>query len=501
MLSRRNVKTRTTVVPYAVTISQHSENSLPTDTTVATGELTEPVMAIEERVQVDTPARGMLELMAMRATFWTVMEYACSMVLRVVNSLVLTRLLMPESFGLMALVMTLIVGVSMMSDVGLGPSVIRSPRGDDPVLLNTVWTLQVLRGVGIFIVILILTWPMALMYHESRLLLLLPALGLNVVISSFYSANMLSMSRHMHVRRLFLVDTSTQIVGMLITVGCALVYPSVWALVIGSTLTTICRLGLSYYQRLIPGMRNSFCWDKESVHSLVHFGKWILLSTAFYFFASQADRLILGKLISFSLLGVYSIAYTVSDIPRQVINAFSQKVGYPFIAKMAHLPATEFTRIFLWYRFRVLLVGGAMLSLMVYLGGYLVTVMYDSRYHAASWMVPILGLGLWHTLLYATTMPALLSLGKSKYQAIGNGFYCIVVLAAIPLGFHFFGMLGAVVAVAAGDLPFYIVSVTGASRECVSTWRQDLQATGIFLSFLAMGLGLRILIAGVHLRG
>lgn len=129
------------------------------------------------------------------------------------------------------------------------------------------------------------------------------------------------------------------------------------------------------------------------------------------------------------------------------------------------------------------------------------TVMYDSRYHAASWMVPILGLGLWHTLLYATTMPALLSLGKSKYQAIGNGFYCIVVLAAIPLGFHFFGMLGAVVAVAAGDLPFYIVSVTGASRECVSTWRQDLQATGIFLSFLAMGLGLRILIAGVHLRG
>jgi O-antigen/teichoic acid export membrane protein len=455
-------------------------------------------MVTDERAQVDAVARRLLESTAMRATFWTVTEYGCSMALRVVNSLVLTRLLMPESFGLMALVMTLIVGISMMSDVGLGPSVIRSPRGDDPVLLNTVWTLQVLRGLGIFLVILMLTWPMALLYHEPRLMVLLPALGMNVVISSFYSANLLSMSRHMHVRRLFLLDTSTQIVGMLITVGCALVYPSVWALVIGATLTTACRLGLSYYQRLIPGIRNSFCWDRESVHSLVHFGKWILLSTAFYFFASQADKLILGKLISFSLLGVYSIAYTVSDIPRQVINAFAQKVGYPFIAKMAHLPIPEFSRIFLWYRFRVLLAGAAMLCLMVYLGGFLIIKMYRPPYHAAAWMVPILGLGLWHTLLYATTMPALLSLGKSKYQAIGNALYCIAVLIAIPLGFHFFGMFGAVVAVAAGDLPFYFVMVTGASREGVSTWRQDLRATGIFLCMLALGFGVRLLLIAGH---
>jgi O-antigen/teichoic acid export membrane protein len=173
-------------------------------------------------------------------------------------------------------------------------------------------------------------------------------------------------------------------------------------------------------------------------------------------------------------------------------------VGYPFIAKMSHLPVPEFSKIFLWYRYRVLLAGAAMLSLMVYLGGFLVAKMYDPRYHAASWMVPILALGLWHTLLYATTMPALLSLGKSKYQAIGNGFYCIAVLIAIPLSFHFFGMFGAVIAVAAGDFPFYLVLVTGASREGVSTWRQDLQATGIFLAFLGVGLALRILIFGVH---
>ena len=137
-----------------------------------------------------------------------------------------------------------------------------------------------------------------------------------------------------------------------------------------------------------------------------------------------------------------------------------------------------------------------MLCLMVHVGGILVTKMYDSRYHAASWMVTILALGLWHTVMYATTMPALLSLGKSRYQAIGNGAYFVAVFTAIPLAFRFYGMFGAVVAVAASDLPFYFVLVAAASREGVSTWKQDLQATGIFLFFLGLGLFLRRSIAG-----
>jgi hypothetical protein len=93
-------------------------------------------------------------------------------------------------------------------------------------------------------------------------------------------------------------------------------------------------------------------------------------------------------------------------------------------------------------------------------------------------------------------MPALLSLGKSRYQAIGNGAYLVTVFTAIPLAFHFYGMFGAVVAVAASDLPFYFVLVAAASREGVSTWKQDLLATGLFVSLLLLGLVLRNSIVG-----
>jgi O-antigen/teichoic acid export membrane protein len=467
---------------------------LPTDVSPSTVEHSEHETAAEERAGVDALASKALESTAIRATFWTVMDYGFSMALRVVNSVILTRLLMPESFGLMALVSTLVVGISLFADIGMGPNVIQSPRGDDPVFLNTVWTLEVFRGLAIFIVCLILAWPMSLIYHEPRLIALIPALAFGLVINGLKSTNLLSMSRHMGVRRVFVLDITSQIFGLLVTAGCALAFRSVWALVIGSNLSIIYRFVLSHTRLVIPGIRNSFCWDRESVKSLVHFGKWILLSTAFSFFATQADRLILGKLISFSLLGVYGIAYSVSDIPRAVISAFSNRVGFPFIAKKVHLPIAEFRRVFLQYRFRVLIAGAVLLCLMVYIGGFLVTKMYDSRYHGASWMVPVLALGLWHTLMYSTTLPALLSLGKSRYQATGNGAYFVAIVTAIPLAFHFFGMFGAVVAVAAGDLPMYFVMVTGASREGVSTWRQDLKATGIFLALLGMGFALRTLV-------
>ena len=470
----------------------------PLSTTALTESEPEIMSEVEPPPTVEPRAQKALESTAVRATFWIVMDYGASMALRVVNSLILTRLLMPEYFGLMTLVSTLVTGISLLSDIGLGPGVVQNARGDDPALLNTAWTLQVLRGLGIFIVILIMAWPMSLIYHDSRLIWLMAALGVNNVINAFNSTNLLSMSRHMGVRRVFILDITTQIFGLLVTAGCALVYRSVWALVVGALLSATYRLVLSHNRRVIPGIRNSFCWDPESVHSLIHFGKWILLATALFFFASQADRLIMGKLISFSLLGVYGIAYSVSDIPRAVINAFSNRVGFPFIAKMVHLPIHEFRKMFLQYRFRALLAGAFLLCLMVHLGGALVTKMYDSRYHAASWMVPILALGLWHTLLYSTTHPALLSLGKSKYGAIGNATYFAAIVIAIPLGFHFFGMAGAVVAVAAGDFPLYLVLVTGASREKVSTWRQDLQATAIFLAMLGVGLLIRGSIFGWH---
>ncbi len=427
-----------------------------------------------------------LKSTALKAVFWTVMDYGAGQVLRVVNSLVLTRLLLPSAFGEMMLVTTLIVGITMLSDIGLAPSVIQSKRGDEPAFLNTAWTLQALRGAGLWVCSLLLAWPAVRFYHDPKMLIVLPVLALSSLISGFNASGYMTLSRHMGMRRLFAIDFGTQAFTLLVTIGWALWHASVWALVVGNLAASAFRLALTHHPKVIPSIRNRFSWEREALHEIVHFGKWIALGTAFFFFASQADRLVLGKLVSLTTLGLYGIAFQISDVPRSIISALSTKVGYPYVSKISSLPREEFRAQFLRYRKYILLIGAVLLSVMAVWGDLLVTAFYSAQYAGAAWMVGWLALGLWHTLMYQTTGPVLFALGKSKYNAIGNAAYAVAMLVGIPLAYTFFGLRGAVIAVALGDFPLYVVLQFGATREKIRPLWQDLQLTVVFAALLAV---------------
>lgn len=466
------------------------------DSTIAPEDVYAPL--IEQSEGTKEPSHATLEATALRATLWTVLSYGASQALRVVNSLVLTHLLLPSAFGEMSLVTTLIVGMTLLSDLGLGPSIIQSKRGDEPDFLNTAWTLQVLRGVLLWLIAVALAVPAAHFYHDPRLIRVFPVLALTMIVTGFNSTGLLTLSRHMGVRRLFAIEFSTQIVALAITVGWAYRWPSVWALVAGTVTSCLYRLALSHHPSTMAGHRNRFTLNRECIRDILKFGKWIVLGTALYFFASQADRLILGSYVSMATLGIYGIAFQISDVPRSVINAFSAKVGFPFVSKMIHRPMPEFRPQFLRYRSYALLLGAVLLAAMAIWGPFVILRLYPARYADAAWMIPILALGLWHTLLYTTTSPVLLALGKSSYNAVGNAAYAVAMLGGIPLAWHLGnehgrgqGLFWAVVAIAAGDFPLYLVTQFGATREGVRPLRQDALLTGAFLACLGFGWGLR----------
>ena len=82
---------------------------------------------------------------------WVVFGHVASQGIRLAANLILTRLLFPEAFGLMALVNIFLQGLEMFTVLGIGPSIIQNRRGDDPAFLNTAWTIQVIRGFVLWI--------------------------------------------------------------------------------------------------------------------------------------------------------------------------------------------------------------------------------------------------------------------------------------------------------------------------------------------------------------
>ncbi|MEB3358501.1 MAG: oligosaccharide flippase family protein [Synechococcales bacterium] len=430
-----------------------------------------------------------LKSLATRGAAWTIFGYGSSQVLRLGSNIVLTRLLVPEFFGLMAIVNTLRMGLMLFSDVGVNQSIIQSPHGDDPNFLRTAWTLQGLRGIGIWLICLILAYPIAQFYGEPQFVWVIPIIGFTAVLDGFNSTSLYTLNRHLDLGQVTRLELASFICSIVVMIGWAWVSPTIWALVSGSFASSLFMLVASHWS--LPGIRHRFSWHQDALKDLFNFGKWVFLATTMLFLAEQADRLILGKLLSLEMLGIYTIAFTLSNVPRAVIKRLSNKVIFPTISRQADLPRVQLREKILRQRRKLLLGLALLVSMAVCVGDVAIEILYDDRYLPATWMMPILCVGVWFAVLVYTTNPALMGIGKPIYSAYSNIVRFGAIAMGIPLGYQIAGILGAVLMVALSDIPPFLTLTLGLQREKMSFLRQDIWATAAFLACLAALLSLR----------
>ena len=434
--------------------------------------------------EASDPDLQALKKVATQGAFWTIANYGLSQILRFGSNLILTRLLFPDLFGLMSLVNVILMGLGLFSDIGVGTSIVRSKRGNDPDFLNSAWTMQVIRGVVIWIVAVAVAYPAAQLYKTPELIWLIPVIALTSVIGGFNSTGLFTSYRNMAVKKLVAMEMVTQLITLSIMITWAWVHPSIWALIAGTLVSTVIHMIWSHF--LIPGQRSRFRWDKTATQELISFGKWIFLSTALTFLAGQADRIILGRIFSLEMLGVYTVALTLSDVPRQMVGVLSGKIIFPTLSRLADMPRPEFRKQLLNTRKRFLILLALGLAIMVSFGDLLILFLYDKRYDQAAWMLPLLAIGVWPNMLSQTIDQALYAIGKPGYATVGNFFRFLYNIIGIPLGFDYFGIPGAIVVVAMNDVPFYVVIAFAVSREGLSSIRQDIQVTLIFVGLLGI---------------
>ena len=170
---------------------------------------------------------------AFRSSAWTGMGFILSQVMRLASNLVLTRLLMPEAFGAMALVTAFIIGLVMFSDTGTGPAIQNSARGDDPDFLDTIWTVQAIRGVTLWVFALAIAWPLSVFYDEPILARIFPVAALGLVISGLMPTRMDTALRHLRVGLITRLELISQLITIFITIALTLVLRSIWGLILG----------------------------------------------------------------------------------------------------------------------------------------------------------------------------------------------------------------------------------------------------------------------------
>src|ERR1700730_6501790 len=239
-----------------------------------------------EQVQ---PGRMRLLHRTLHAGSWTLVGYGYGQLLRFAGNLILTRLLFPEAFGAMALVQSVLTGITLLSDLGISQAIIQNARGHTATFLNTAWTVQVIRGTLIWVATCVLALPVASFYHNHEIALLLPAIGLTALCGAFASTNLAFANRNLGLATITIIDFGTSTVSLAIAIVWAWMTHSIWSFVISGIAASVLRTLASHV--FLDGIRNRFMWDVESLGSLINFGGWIFVSTAITFLVGEGTRL------------------------------------------------------------------------------------------------------------------------------------------------------------------------------------------------------------------
>lgn len=425
---------------------------------------------------------------ALRGSAFTAGSYAVGQALRLVSNLILARLLFPEAFGLMALVTVVLVGLTMFSDVGISPAISRSPRGDDPDFLNTAWTLQVVRGGLLWAATLVLGPVLAWAYAAPLLASLLPVAGLSLLIAGFNPTRIDTANRHLVLGRVTALDLSAQVVGILAMIAAAAATGSVWSLVLGAVLTAITKLALMHF--FLPGPRNRFRWEPKAGRELVHFGKWIFLSTACGFVMAQGDRLILGAYLPMEGLGIYNIGYFLASFPWLLGGAVVMKVMIPLYRDDP--PGTKAENAPRLRRLRMAMTGGILMLLgLLALGGVpLVGLLYDDRYAMAGAVVVLVACVQMPAVIGMTYDQAALAAGDSR-----NFFFVLLAKATVQttaflIGAEMGGLVGALAGQGLALAAVHPLIVWLARRHRVWDARHDLVWSVVALALIGLALWL-----------
>jgi O-antigen/teichoic acid export membrane protein len=402
------------------------------------------------------PVRRGLKDRILRAGSWTLLGYGGTLILRLGNSLILTRLLVPEVFGLIAIVATVAVMVNLLSDIGLRQAIVHSKHGDDPRMLDTAWTMQIVRGGLIWTACCLGALmlygaqqadmlPAGSVYASPQLPLLLALGTFGALLEGFHSTKRFTADRRIEPKRVVLIEIGSMLIGTAASVLLAWHLRSVWALVFGGLVGVVVSVLCGHL--LLHGHRNRLAWDADYARQIFSFGKWILASSLLYVLAMYSDKLLLGVWVTPAVLGCYAIAQSLSQVLELALGrVIGQVTGPAFAELMGHSPH-RLREVYLRLRLMFDLIFVVSAGLLFAIGPWLVGLLYDPRYALAGTILQILSFSLLFG-RYAVSTNAYLALQLPKAQALMNLVRVIAFLVGVPAAYSYFGIDGVYWAIA-----------------------------------------------------
>jgi O-antigen/teichoic acid export membrane protein len=407
--------------------------------------------------------------------------FGASQLLRLASTLVLARrLLTPEAFGLVALVNVFLSGLALLSDLGIGTDVIQHKRGDEPAFINTAFIIQAGRGVLLWVAASALAYPFAHFYHRPEIRNLALVAAFSVLIQGLASGSVWKFTRHVQLGKITLLRVGAEAVGLVTSIVWAAISPTAWALVVGRAAA---EGTFTIGTHLLDEGHVSLQWDPVAAKDILAFGAGMFFSSATYFLAGESERLVVGKFVSLTVLGCFSLALSISAAATQVAQRILGQVFFPMISTSVRSgrerAATQFKKV----RLLLLIVSGALAVMFIGAGNWIVMLLLGPKYVMAGWMLQLLGFRAALDLFTSATTQMLFALGTSRYAAFGNLAKLAFLAVGLTVSFSMFGFREALWVLAASPIFAYAPLLVGIRTHLKTVfWNEVLTFASLILA-------------------
>lgn len=261
---------------------------------------------------------------------WTFAQQFGNQIISFVVSIVLARILLPEEFGLIGMVLVFITIGKALTDAGLTQSLIRG-REVDQEDLSTVFFFNLFASILVYLLIFSIAPLIADFYDQEALVKIIRVLTLTFIISAFGAVQNTRLTRIMDFKTQMVISLPSTIASGILGVGLAYAGFGVWSLVwMRIAAASIVTIQLWVYSKWVPSLM--FSMKKFKDH--FNFGYKLTLSGLLDTVFSNIYIIVIGKYFAASQVGFYTRARTMQKLPVSNIASALNKVTYPLFAQI-----------------------------------------------------------------------------------------------------------------------------------------------------------------------
>lgn len=261
---------------------------------------------------------------------WNAIEKFSGHVVTLVIGVTLARILTPEDFGLIGMLVIFTSVASTFIDSGMGSGLIQKSSKTDKDY-STVFLFNFIVATGMYLLFFFLAPLVAKFYEEERLTNLLRIISLNLLIGSFVSIQRLRLNIDLNFKALAKVNFSSNVLSGIIAVLLAYKGLGYWALAIQLLLASVFNL---LFLLILANWKYSFVFSKESFRELFSFGSKLLFAGLYAQAFRNVYNVFIGKYYSSDNLGYYTRAVALTELISGTVTSVIQQVTYPLLSSV-----------------------------------------------------------------------------------------------------------------------------------------------------------------------